>query len=248
MPVHKGKDKKGYYYQWGESGKKYYYKKGNKISEGIAKSNAAEQGRAIKASQCKSKQSGKGYNNFYYKYLKYKKKYQMLKNAMEFDIEQPAEENEDIKQNNENDQNDLPKENYDVYGEKQNESIYDMKDIQEDRRLLSSKGNEEFYIIVKLDKINDKYIVRDLKPNIFNVLKISTVEAFDKFTDRYGYVDGNAIKLRWERIANDFKGLYLDHDTDLRLERFDKAVYRGKEYESWWEDKWLIDDVIIFER
>ena len=51
MPVRKGKDKKGHYYAWGSSGHHYYYKKGNKISEGIAKAKAARQGRAVKRSQ-----------------------------------------------------------------------------------------------------------------------------------------------------------------------------------------------------
>ncbi len=50
MPTHKGKDKKGTYYQWGNQ-KKYYYT--SKKSEQIAKSKADKQGEAIHISENK---------------------------------------------------------------------------------------------------------------------------------------------------------------------------------------------------
>lgn len=50
MPVHRGKDKDGAYYQWGSSGKKYRYETGNEKSRKAAKSKAEKQGRAAKAS------------------------------------------------------------------------------------------------------------------------------------------------------------------------------------------------------
>lgn len=50
MPVHSGKDSKGSYYQWGNSGKKYYYISGNKRSREVAKKKAHKQGVAIHAS------------------------------------------------------------------------------------------------------------------------------------------------------------------------------------------------------
>lgn len=46
MPTKAGKDKKGSFYRWGSSGKKYYYTKGNKSSRRAAKSKADKQGRA----------------------------------------------------------------------------------------------------------------------------------------------------------------------------------------------------------
>ena len=49
MPIHRGKDSKGPYYQWG-SQKKYYYKKGNKKSRELAKKKAKKQMIAIYAS------------------------------------------------------------------------------------------------------------------------------------------------------------------------------------------------------
>ena len=40
MPVQRGKDSKGPYYQWGKSGKKYYYEAGDKQGREGAKAKA----------------------------------------------------------------------------------------------------------------------------------------------------------------------------------------------------------------
>jgi hypothetical protein len=50
MPVHRGKDAKGPFYQWGDSGKKYHYSAGDKSSRETAKRKASKQGRAARAS------------------------------------------------------------------------------------------------------------------------------------------------------------------------------------------------------
>ncbi len=49
MPVHRGQDSKGCYYQWGGRGKKYYYTAGNVNSRENAKKKAGLQGRAAYA-------------------------------------------------------------------------------------------------------------------------------------------------------------------------------------------------------
>jgi hypothetical protein len=49
MPVHRGTDSKGSYFQWGNHGKKYYYKTNSVISRQNAKDKAALQGRAARA-------------------------------------------------------------------------------------------------------------------------------------------------------------------------------------------------------
>jgi hypothetical protein len=49
MPVHRGYDAIGYYYQWGNSGKKYYYIPGNVKSENASRNKSNEQARAIYA-------------------------------------------------------------------------------------------------------------------------------------------------------------------------------------------------------
>jgi hypothetical protein len=49
MPVHRGKDAKGPYFQWGGSGKKYRYPAGDKRARGRARSLASKQGQAAHA-------------------------------------------------------------------------------------------------------------------------------------------------------------------------------------------------------
>ena len=44
------KDSKGPYYQWGDSGKTYHYRAGDKTSRENAKKRAERQGRAARAS------------------------------------------------------------------------------------------------------------------------------------------------------------------------------------------------------
>jgi hypothetical protein len=50
MPVKRSKDSQGPYYQWGESGKKYPYKAGDRKSREQAKAKASKQGQAAHAS------------------------------------------------------------------------------------------------------------------------------------------------------------------------------------------------------
>lgn len=51
MPVICTKDSKGCFCRWGEEGKKYYYKCNSTKEKVEAAAKAAQQGRAIKASQ-----------------------------------------------------------------------------------------------------------------------------------------------------------------------------------------------------
>ena len=50
MPVKLGKDSKGNFAKWGDSGSKYYYTPNNKDSRENAKKKAGRQGKAIIAS------------------------------------------------------------------------------------------------------------------------------------------------------------------------------------------------------
>ncbi len=54
MPIHRGIDSSGPYYQWGTR-KKYYYKSGNKRSRESAKKRAIKQMKAIFSSGYKGK-------------------------------------------------------------------------------------------------------------------------------------------------------------------------------------------------
>jgi hypothetical protein len=47
MPVHRGQDSSGCFYQWGYSGKKYYYPCGDSFYRTIAKQKAEQQQRAV---------------------------------------------------------------------------------------------------------------------------------------------------------------------------------------------------------
>lgn len=51
MPIHRGKDSKGPYYQYGETGKKYHYISNDKLSRDKAYEKALKQTQAIKASE-----------------------------------------------------------------------------------------------------------------------------------------------------------------------------------------------------
>jgi hypothetical protein len=51
MPVQRKADIKGSYYQWGSTGKKYYYLPNNRQSREKAKELAMRQGRAIQANK-----------------------------------------------------------------------------------------------------------------------------------------------------------------------------------------------------
>jgi hypothetical protein len=49
MPVRRRQDSKGPYYQWGDSGRKYRYKPGDKASRDRARQGATRQGQAAHA-------------------------------------------------------------------------------------------------------------------------------------------------------------------------------------------------------
>lgn len=49
MPIHRGKDSNGCYYQWGGHGKRYYYTAGNVSSREAAYKKAETQARAVYA-------------------------------------------------------------------------------------------------------------------------------------------------------------------------------------------------------
>jgi hypothetical protein len=55
MPVHSGKDSKGPYKQWGDSGAKYHYEPGDAESRKRAEDKATKQGQAAYAHGYKRK-------------------------------------------------------------------------------------------------------------------------------------------------------------------------------------------------
>ena len=55
MPVHAGSDQHGVFFQWGQSGKKYYYNANNEKDKREAFEKASRQARAIYASGWREK-------------------------------------------------------------------------------------------------------------------------------------------------------------------------------------------------
>jgi hypothetical protein len=133
-----------------------------------------------------------------------------------------------------------------------NESAYVDKNQRDDvmtygTDLITEKRDEVFYTIVKLAEIRKNDIITDIDKIDKNmILIISNEKTFDGFTNKFGFVHGEAIKIDWKNVSVSLKGIYLIPATELRFSRFDKAIYKNKEYESWWEDDWGIDDVLLF--
>lgn len=122
----------------------------------------------------------------------------------------------------------------------------------QDNSIIDFQENEVFYKLKKLHTLSDREYTTSLRPNMFSILKITNVDTFDKFTDKYGSVIGvdvgveESIKIDWDRVSADFAGIYLSPSDKLQSLRFDKAPYNNKMFESWWEDEWDTDDVIVF--
>lgn len=49
MPIHAGYDQNGWYYQWGDHGKKYYYQHGDDVSKYQAYQSSLKQAQAAYA-------------------------------------------------------------------------------------------------------------------------------------------------------------------------------------------------------
>ena len=178
-------------------------------------------------------------NKYYHKYKKYKakylkiraenitssnqNKYSTLKEYSLFDSYVPNYNNNTICVDGDCDE-------YDEYNDF---SDTDNSQLISQSRISTSEGDKTFFKIVNLSKIDKKELSTSLKPNKFNILHIKTVEKFDRFTNTYGYLDdNNAIRINWPKVADDFKGVYLSSNDDLRLNRFEKALFKEKMYES----------------
>jgi hypothetical protein len=177
-----------------------------------------------------------------YKYIKYKSKY--LKRVKEI---KESSMGQDLPVESIEDQIRDPYDN--LSGPLNIEEELHTMDLSISSSELTSEGDNVFYKIKKLENFKEVDFTDKLKPDIFSILSIKTVDMFDKFTNKYGKVINNiSISIDWEKVSDDFNGVYLsqDQDTNLKFTRFDKALYNNKEYESWWEDVWKTDDVITF--
>lgn len=71
--------------------------------------------------------------------------------------------------------------------------------------------------------INDK-ITND------KILVINSIKHFDQFTNKYGKGSG----IMWEKVKNDYIGLYLGDDKDMGDNRHKNCFFNGKLVDSWW--------------
>lgn len=69
------------------------------------------------------------------------------------------------------------------------------------------------------------------------ILLIDNIKSFDKFTNKYGQISGQAacshIKINWDSVNMDYNGFYLDKNQDFYNSRYKKAFYNNKKYTSW---------------
>jgi hypothetical protein len=97
------------------------------------------------------------------------------------------------------------------------------------------------------------------KPDKDKVLVIDSTYLFDYFTNKYGQLkrggfrDGEYIEttifIDWDKVANDYKGFYLDYENEeLRLFRYSRAVLKRKQFLSWWQNEYHFKNVLIFSK
>jgi hypothetical protein len=88
-------------------------------------------------------------------------------------------------------------------------------------------------------------IIDSPEPNINKILFICTVDSFDLFTKKYGYLDSSKnLRIKWKDTANDFKGIGLSND--VRDKRFLTAVFSEQNYPSWWVTEYHNNEFIEF--
>ena len=98
------------------------------------------------------------------------------------------------------------------------------------------KGN----IYGENDFPKDNYIIYSDGPNIDKILIIDNIDSFDEFTNKYGFLRDRDkdkeynISIKWSKVDNDYKGVYIDKDIEIHPVRYKMAFYKGKKYISWW--------------
>lgn len=83
---------------------------------------------------------------------------------------------------------------------------------------------------------NDKY-VKD------KILKLDTVDDFDNFTEKYGYVqkfkDQQVLIIKWNDVLKEYKGITVNEG--LLAQRQDDVFFNGHTYDSWLGDEILFN-------
>lgn len=130
--------------------------------------------------------------------------------------------------------------------------------------ITSMKTEENEYVSyeqVPYSSINKDMFTTDMKiPHPDKILLINSSFLFDIFTNKYGdlypyfnkYFEGpdvqiHRIFIKWNKVATDYKGFYLDtSDEMLRLLRMDYAYINNMRMPSWWLDNYNFTGVLLF--
>lgn len=101
----------------------------------------------------------------------------------------------------------------------------------------------EFY---ELDK-NNIITWKDKKDNS-KILHLQTVDEFDKFTEKYGFIfskiddvhndPDTIVAIKWNIVSEDYKGLYID--PGLNSDRYKNAMLDNDLHNSWWISEYNI--------
>lgn len=85
--------------------------------------------------------------------------------------------------------------------------------------------------------VNSRLLLRQGPYNIElkdkKILRIFTANSFDKFTNEYGILENNLLKLNWKEIKKYYAGIYLDINSDIKNKRKFYAMYDDNKYPSW---------------
>ncbi len=87
------------------------------------------------------------------------------------------------------------------------------------------------------------------RPDKTKVLYINDLNTFNYFTNKYGRYDTWNIYVAWDKVANDFKGFYLNKDNkELFLDVYAKARKGKYRMGSWWANEYhgLTNNVMVF--
>lgn len=77
------------------------------------------------------------------------------------------------------------------------------------------------------------------------IVVLDDVKSFDKFTNKYGMVSKDHIKIDWNTINHDYAGFYIDKDNDFFDKRSKKAYFKDEKYISWIK-KYDIHEGIVY--
>lgn len=82
------------------------------------------------------------------------------------------------------------------------------------------------------------------------IIKIDSIFLFDWFTSRYGFdYEIDKIGIHWDKVAEDYKGFYIEKNSDILLMRGSNIPFKRKRktFTSWLKNEDLdLDRVLIF--